>query len=94
MKTMFLPRGPKPDDLRSSTMQTLHRQFIESIAVMGTGLSVAVIDLLKSGTVIVGLCGAILGAVGGYEAWRAKRLERQIREIELKRVKMEDVDES
>ena len=49
------------------------------------GLSVSVFDLLKGGTVVLGLIGAIFAALGGYEAWRSKRIEHRLRKLELDR---------
>jgi hypothetical protein len=57
--------------------------FNQSMTVSLLGLSVSVFDLLKGGTVVLGLIGATFAALGGYEAWRSKRLEHQLRKLEL-----------
>lgn len=67
-------------------MQELHARFTDSMTLGVAGITVTVIDLLKGGTIVVGLVGAIFAAMGGYEAWRAKRLERRMRELEIVRL--------
>lgn len=57
--------------------------FNQSMTVSLLGLSVSVFDLLKGGTVVLGLIGATFAALGGYEAWRSKRLEHRLRKLEL-----------
>lgn len=59
--------------------------FNQSMTVSLLGLSVSVFDLLKGGTVVLGLIGATFAALGGYEAWRSKRLEHRLRKLELDR---------
>jgi hypothetical protein len=60
--------------------------FNQSMTVSLLGLSVSVFDLLKGGTVALGLIGATFAALGGYEAWRSKRLEHQLRKLELEKL--------
>lgn len=70
-------------------MQQLHARFTENLTLGVTGLTVTVIDLAKGGTIVIGLVGAVFAALGGFEAWRAKRLERQMRELEIARLQDE-----
>lgn len=64
-------------------MDHLHNRFIEGMTVASIGGVTVTVDLLKGGTVLLGFIGACLAALGGWEAWRAKRLERQLRQMEL-----------
>jgi hypothetical protein len=77
----------------SKSMDHLHTRYIEGMSVAALGGGTLAIDLLKSGTVLLGFLGACLAALGGWEAWRAKRLERQLRQIELRDVKEHHVHE-
>lgn len=70
-------------------MQHLHSRFTDSMSLGVAGLTVTVVDLAKGGTVILGLIGAIFAALGGFEAWRAKRTERHLRELEIERLQRE-----
>ncbi len=67
-------------------MQHLHARFLDSMSLGVAGLTITAIDLLRTGTVVVGMIGAIFAALGGFEAWKAKRLERRMREIEISRM--------
>ncbi len=67
-------------------MDHLHAKFTESMTLGVAGMTVTLIDLMKGGTVVVGLIGAVFAAMGGVEAWRAKRLERRMRELEIDRL--------
>ncbi len=64
-------------------MALTENTFAESMSVSVLGLTVSVIDLLKGGTVVLGLVGATFAALGGWEAWRSKRLEHRLRLLEL-----------
>jgi len=66
--------------------------FANSMTVSVLGLSVSIFDLIRGGTIVLGLCGALFAVLGGWEAWRAKRLEHKLRSLELKR--LEDRDTS
>lgn len=70
-------------------MQQLHARFTDSMTLGVAGLTVTAVDLMKGGTIVVGLVGAIFAALGGVEAWRAKRLERRMREMEIERLQKE-----
>jgi len=57
--------------------------FAQNMSVSLLGLTVSVIDLLKGGTIVLGLVGATFAALGGWEAWRSKRIEHRMRQLEL-----------
>ena len=57
--------------------------FAQNMSVSLLGLTVSIIDLLKGGTVVLGLIGATFAALGGWEAWRSKRIEHRMRKLEL-----------
>jgi hypothetical protein len=60
-----------------------NNDFLQNMSVSVLGLAVSIIDLLKGGTVVLGLIGATFAALGGWEAWRSKRLEHRLRLMEL-----------
>lgn len=60
--------------------------FVQNMSVSLLGLTVSIIDLLKGGTVVLGLIGATFAALGGWEAWRSKRIEHRMRQLELDKI--------
>lgn len=50
------------------------------------GSTAAAADLLKLGTGIVGLIGATLMLFAGWELWQTRKVERQIKQIELEKM--------
>ena len=64
-------------------MNDHNNDFLQNMSVSVLGLTVSIIDLLKGGTVVLGLVGATFAALGGWEAWRSKRLEHRLRQLEL-----------
>jgi len=67
-------------------MEHLHIRYVEGMSVAALGGATVAIDVMKMGTVVLGFIGACLAALGGWEAWRAKRLERHAREIEIQKL--------
>lgn len=68
------------------SMEHLHIRYVEGMSVAALGGATVAIDVMKMGTVVLGFIGACLAALGGWEAWRAKRLERRAREIEIQKL--------
>lgn len=63
--------------------------IIRNILTFTTGGVLTALDFIKLGTGVIGLVGAILMAIAGYYTFQTKRLERDIKAIELERLKEE-----
>jgi hypothetical protein len=68
--------------MRNQNMNT-HARFVEALATFGVGTFTLILDWFKYGTVLIGFFGACLALLGGFEAWRAKRTERKVHELEV-----------
>jgi hypothetical protein len=58
-------------------------RYADGMTTSGAGIAVMLLDLVKLGTVSLGLLGAGLAVLGGWHAYHTKKAERKLRELEL-----------
>lgn len=58
-------------------------EFFKGLALTVSGSAITLRELLTNGSLLLTCAGAAMALCGGYWAYRAKRTESQLREVEL-----------
>lgn len=75
------------ENLTSSELTVaLFSRFWRGLAVSSVGTTMTLYDVLKSGSFILGIIGAILSVLGGWYAYQSQKTLHRIRLLELEKI--------